>query len=152
MGRRSEWGSAIARARARGPSRATGAPSGARGIRRRERGARGVAGRSDGLLILRALGLVLALPLLGLGDALAETPRQLGELLRPEQEQDDDQDDHQLLVAETEHGGPPSAMWPLPYAAGVRVSIERRFGGPFGGGRCPPPIPPPRLRGPSPRS
>src|SRR5262249_48202453 len=49
---------------------------------------------------------LFALGPLELRDALAEAPRQLGELLRPEQEQDDDQDDHQLLIAETEHGSP----------------------------------------------
>src|SRR5262245_29148720 len=99
---------------------------------------------SDGLLVLGRLGgLLFALGPLELRDALAEAPRQLGELLRPEQEQDDDQDDHQFLIAETEHWGPPCVRRRrartcfLPYAGraeGVNSAHRSKVGGLSGGG------------------
>src|SRR5262245_45182461 len=102
---------------------------------------------SDGLLVLGRLGgLLFALGPLELRDALAEAPRQLGELLRPEQEQDDDQDDHQFLIAETEHWGPlvcaaggrGRALYLTP--GGPRVSIRptaRRMRGSRSGAAAP---------------
>src|SRR5258706_16422507 len=94
----------------------------------------------------RGLVLHLGHPLLEFLDAATERAGQIGETLGPEEDQHDDQDQQQLLISQTEHGGTPFLFLTPPYPTRPPRGFQRRRGSPGARGAPRPAPSPPGCR------